>query len=60
MTPDEDQRVAIFRQIYLGGGWPGGDSISGPGSTLARTRNLRAALPGLLRQVGARLLLDAP
>src|SRR5471032_3277523 len=34
--------------------------ISGQGSDLAQTAAIRAALPGLLKQLGARTMLDAP
>lgn len=36
------------------------ESLSGPGSTLAQTMELRQRLPLLLQHIGARTLLDAP
>jgi hypothetical protein len=36
------------------------ESISGPGSSLAETRQIRAGLPPLLAELGVRSLLDAP
>jgi hypothetical protein len=48
-----------FTDIYLTNGFLGGDSISGPGSDLAQTETLREALPGLLKYIGVRTMLDA-
>ena len=50
----------IFRgysQMHRAQGW---ESTSGPGSGLAETRELRAHLPGLLRDLQVRTLVDAP
>src|SRR5437870_5350350 len=49
-----------FTDIYQQNGFGGKDSVSGPGSDLSQTAALREALPGLLREIGARTLLDAP
>jgi SAM-dependent methyltransferase len=49
-----------FTAIYKGNHWFGEESISGPGSTLDYTRNLRRELPALLRELGIRSMLDAP
>ena len=38
----------------------GMDALSGPGSDLRQTRAVRARLPGLLRELGVRSMLDAP
>lgn len=38
----------------------GDESLSGPGSTLANTAEIRHALPLLVEDIGARSLLDAP
>lgn len=35
------------------------DSLSGPGSSLGQTETLRRELPGLLQELGVRILLDA-
>ena len=51
---------AVFSDIYRRNLWADPESVSGRGSTLARTEVIRAALPGLLESVGARSLLDAP
>lgn len=55
-----EERRRVFERIYADNGWLCEESRSGPGSTLARTRSLREALPDLLRELGARSLLDAP
>jgi SAM-dependent methyltransferase len=49
----------IFTDIYRNKGWADSESVSGRGSTLARTRVVREALPALLKGVGARSLFDA-
>ncbi|HWS54987.1 MAG TPA: class I SAM-dependent methyltransferase [Pyrinomonadaceae bacterium] len=58
------ERVAgaglVFSDIYRKNLWADPESVSGRGSTLARTEAIRRALPGLLAGVGARSLLDAP
>jgi len=49
-----------FGEIYRHDRWRiGGESASGPGSSLARTAELRPALAALLTRLGARSLLDA-
>jgi len=50
----------IFSQIYLDNSWGDPESVSGRGSTLARTEVIRRTLPSLLAGVGAKSLLDAP
>lgn len=50
----------VFTDIYRGNLWYDPESVSGRGSTLERTAAVRAALPALLRELGARSLLDAP
>lgn len=51
---------AIFSDIYRNNHWGDPESVSGRGSTLARTVAVRRELPALLASVGARSLLDAP
>jgi SAM-dependent methyltransferase len=51
---------AIFSDIYRNNWWADPESVSGRGSTLARTEAVRRELPALLRSVGVRSLLDAP
>jgi SAM-dependent methyltransferase len=49
----------IFTDIYLNNFWADPESVSGRGSTIARTEVIRHTLPTLLESVGARSLLDA-
>jgi hypothetical protein len=53
-------RENIFRDIYARNLWGDQESVSGPGSNLARTSAFRAELPPLLKTIGVRTLLDAP
>jgi len=54
-------RAEVFRGIYRGGGWGKGlDTVSGLGSTLDQTAAVRRELPVVLKDVGARSILDAP
>jgi len=48
-----------FTEIYLKNSWADPESVSGRGSTLARTEAIRQALPDLLASVGAQSLIDA-
>jgi len=50
----------IFTRIHAGNLWGEAESVSGPGSSLVETAAIRAALPGLLREIGGRTLIDAP
>ncbi len=49
-----------FAPFYSENRWGDDESVSGPGSSLARTAKLRSELPVLLESIGARTLLDAP
>lgn len=49
-----------FAPFYEENRWGDAESVSGPGSNLARTAKLRRELPGLLEVIGTRTLLDAP
>ncbi len=51
---------ATFAPFYTENRWGDDESVSGPGSSLARTAKLRRELPDLLQEIGARTLLDAP
>lgn len=51
---------SIFTSIYKSRGWEDKESVSGPGSSLAQTATLRRELPGLLKRINAKSLLDAP
>jgi hypothetical protein len=50
----------VFTDIYKSNAWASDESVSGPGSDMADTAALRAVLPGLMRELGARSMLDAP
>lgn len=54
---DLEQR---FQYIFEKNLWSNEESRSGPGSTLDETAVLRLAIPALLREIGARSLLDIP
>ena len=49
----------VFSEIYHNNSWSDPESVSGRGSTLARTVVIRAELPRLLKRVNAASLLDA-
>jgi hypothetical protein len=49
-----------FTRMYETNLWAGSESRSGDGSSLSATAGVRAGLPGLLRQLGVRRLLDVP
>jgi len=49
----------IFSRIHEGNLWGDPESLSGPGSSLEETAAIRRELPGLLRRLGVRSLLDA-
>ena len=53
-------RRETFDTIYRNNVWGSAESVSGLGSTLANTLPVRRALPGLLRSLGVRTMLDAP
>lgn len=50
----------VFSDIYERNLWGDPESASGRGSTLRQTMVIRRELPGLLNNVGATSLLDAP
>ncbi len=52
--------ASIFAEIHDKRLWGNGESVSGLGSDLAQTAAVRKALPLLLKQLGARVLVDAP
>jgi len=53
-------RHTIFTQIHQVNHWGDSESLSGPGSTLAYTQNIRTELPKLWERLGTRVILDAP
>jgi len=51
---------ARFDAIYRRNWWRDAESVSGPGSTLRETVAVRRELPRLIKQIGARSVLDVP
>ncbi len=51
---------ARFTEIYRTRFWPGKESVSGPGSSLNSTANLRKRLPALFKEFSVARMLDAP
>lgn len=49
-----------FRFIYRHSFWSKGQSISGDGSTVSQTEEIRQQLPFLIKKVGIRSILDIP
>jgi hypothetical protein len=50
----------IFTDIYKGNKWGDSESVSGPGSTLEETANLRPALIKLFKTHNIKTIIDAP
>lgn len=50
----------VFTEIYENNSWNDPESVSGRGSTRARTEVIRLSLPQLLRDLKTKTLLDAP
>jgi hypothetical protein len=55
-----ESRQQRFRRYALTNRWRNRETISGPGSTIEYTENLRAELPRLLERFEIRTMLDAP
>lgn len=53
-------RREVFSRIHAGNLWGDRESVSGGGSNLEATANLRGQLPEVLRRFGVRSVLDAP
>jgi len=51
---------SVFTDIYKKNAWGDAESLSGPGSNLAQSKIIRAELPGLMREFGARSVMDIP
>jgi len=54
------QHEIVFTRIHRGGGWGCTESVSGAGSTLVHTENIRTRLPELLNGFSIKTLLDIP
>lgn len=50
----------IFHHHYLVNEWGCKESISGPGSTIQYTENIRKEIPKLVQDLGVNVILDAP
>jgi len=50
----------VFYQIYKRNRWGNKESLSGPGSTLEHTANIRKELPRLFSSLNVQSVLDAP
>lgn len=48
----------VFLYIWRNQNWGSSETVSGHGSTFAQTGMLRAALPGLFKKLGTKVLLD--
>jgi SAM-dependent methyltransferase len=59
-APRSDDLARRFTTAFEERVWKDGESVSGPGSTLQYTSDLRATLPGLIRALGCKSVLDAP
>ena len=59
LSPRKQNLQKIFSDIYVNNAWANDESVSGGGSTLARTEAIRKELPDLLQSLGAKSLLDA-
>ena len=55
-----DDPIQIFTKIYETNWWGSKESISGQGSTLAYTENLRRELPNLFQRFAIKTVFDAP
>jgi len=59
-SADSAGRQQVFTTIYRENAWGDPESISGPGSSVARATQFRAEFEQLLQELGIRSLLDAP
>ena len=50
----------VFAEFYRDNKWGDAESVSGAGSNLAQTEEVRRVLPGLLAELGCRSMLDVP
>lgn len=52
--------MQVFSDIYETNGWKNNESVSGHGSTLEATKEIREALPGLIKRLQIQTLVDIP
>ena len=50
----------VFEQIYRDNRWGSAESVSGTGSEIEKTKNIRKKLPDIINRIGAKSLLDIP
>lgn len=50
----------VFAEFYRDNKWGDAESVSGAGSNLTQTAEVRRVLPGLLAELGCRSMLDVP
>lgn len=50
----------VFTSIWRNNYWGSGESLSGPGSTLEQTANLRQEMPVMFAEMGIKSVFDAP
>ena len=61
LLPDAQMQIeSTFTEIYKRNLWGSNESVSGPGSTLDYTTNLRSRLPELLEEFSIKSVFDAP
>lgn len=56
----KDFEKRVFREIFRQKGWGDSPSVSGTGSDEEQTREVARRLPGVLKEIKARSLVDAP
>lgn len=57
---NRNKTLLKFTKIYLLNAWGSNKSVSGPGSTLKNTKNLRNKLPLLCKKFNIKSILDVP
>lgn len=50
----------VFTRIYEEKSWTSDESVSGPGSTIEYTQNIREEIPRIVDRLGVKRILDAP
>lgn len=60
LTKDLEDTKEIFTQIFNENYWGDDESVSGPGSKLENTKNLRKELPKIIKKYGIKSILDVP
>jgi hypothetical protein len=58
--PEAGSAEAIFTRYYTSNGWGDRESLSGPGSSLAYTQNIRERLPKLVERYAIKSIIDVP